>query len=123
MTGSFRVNSIRNKFDSLVTIVKKNIDVFLISKTKIDSSFSAAQFNIEGYSKPDRLDKEIKGDGLFLYVREDIQFLLLNPDVSKRVFFVELNLRKRNGYYIVPKIPHKNQILNRLKEIGRKTDV
>ena len=72
MTGSLRVNSIRDQFDSLVTIVKRNIDVFLISETKIDSSFSAAQFSIEGYSKPDILDNEIKGDGLVLCVREDI---------------------------------------------------
>ena len=95
MTGSFRVNSIRNKFDSLVTIVKKNIDVFLISKTKIYSSFSAAQFNIEGYSKPDTLDKEIKGHGLFLNVREDIQFLLLNPDVSIEGLFCRVKSKKK----------------------------
>ena len=95
MTGSFRVNSIRNKFDSLVTIVKKNIDVFLISKTKIDSSFSTAQFSIEVYSNPDTLDKEIKGDGLFLYIREDIQFLLLNPDVSIDGLFCRVKSKKK----------------------------
>ena len=33
----FNIDSNGNKFDSLVTIVNKNIDVFLISETKIDS--------------------------------------------------------------------------------------
>ena len=40
-------DSIRNKFDLLVTIVNKNIVVFLISKTKIDSTFLTVQFSIE----------------------------------------------------------------------------
>ena len=37
--GHLNVNSVRNKFSSIVELVKDNIDVLLISETKIDSSF------------------------------------------------------------------------------------
>ena len=36
------INAIENKFDSLVELVKENVDILLISKTKIDSSFPTA---------------------------------------------------------------------------------
>ena len=48
MFALLNINSIRNKFDSLVIIVNKNIDVF-IDKTKMDSPFPTGQFHIEGY--------------------------------------------------------------------------
>ena len=44
------INSLRNKFESLQHIINKNIDVLLISETKIDSSFPSAQFHLEGYA-------------------------------------------------------------------------
>ena len=56
--SDLNVNSIQNKFDSLVTMANKNIDVFLISEIKIDSSFPGAQFHIEGYAIPYRLDNK-----------------------------------------------------------------
>ena len=40
------INTIPNKFDSLMTIGNKNIDVLLLSETKIDSSFLTAQFHL-----------------------------------------------------------------------------
>ena len=33
------VNSIRNKFDNLREIIKQNVDVLAVAKTKIDASF------------------------------------------------------------------------------------
>ena len=50
MFALLNINSIRNKFDSLVIIVNKNIDVF-IDETKMDSPFPTAQFHIEGYKQ------------------------------------------------------------------------
>ena len=43
------INSVRNKFDQLVDGIKNNIDVFMISETKIDNSFPKKQFHYEGY--------------------------------------------------------------------------
>ena len=49
------VNSLRNKFEFLVPLVKDNIDILMLSETKLDSFFPHAQFSIEGYSKTYRL--------------------------------------------------------------------
>ena len=40
-----------------------NIDILLITETKLDSSFPSQQFAIEGYSLPLRLDRTSEGWG------------------------------------------------------------
>ena len=37
--GHININSIRNKFEMLFTMVKDNIDILMVSETKLDSSF------------------------------------------------------------------------------------
>ena len=37
--GHINVNSIRNKFDMLSSMVKDNIDILMVSETNLDSSF------------------------------------------------------------------------------------
>ena len=111
-------NLIRNKCDSLVTIVNKNIDVFLISEKKIDSSFPTAQFHIKGYAKPYRLDRDMHGGGSIHYLRENILSALLNSNVSIEGFFVELNLRKKTWLLCFCSYNlHKNQISNHLEKL------
>ena len=56
----------------LEEIIKDKIDIFLISETKLDSSFPSEQFVIKGHSTPFRLDRNQNGGGLLFYVREDI---------------------------------------------------
>ena len=49
----------------------------MLSETKLDSSSPHAQFSIEGYSKPYRLDRGQTGGGLILFNYEstlEIQF-------------------------------------------------
>ena len=46
------INSIRKKFDDLKLIVNGNVDILCITETKIDESFSTAQFLLPGYHKP-----------------------------------------------------------------------
>ena len=58
------INSLRNKFELLVDQVKGNIDVLMISETKIDDSFPLENFLIRGLSKPYRLDRETLGGGI-----------------------------------------------------------
>ena len=43
------INSIRNKFELLSEQIKGNVDVLMISETKIDDSFPVGQFLIEGF--------------------------------------------------------------------------
>ena len=66
--GHFNINSVRNKFESLVRFVGSNLDVFMVSEIKIDGTFPESQVTIEGFSKPFRL----KGGGILLYIGEDI---------------------------------------------------
>ena len=49
-----------------------NIDILMISETKIDESFTTSQFCIKGYTRPYRLDRSKNGGGILLYIREDI---------------------------------------------------
>ena len=46
------INSIRNKFEEL----KGTVDVLMISETKIDDSFPIANFLIDSFSQPYRID-------------------------------------------------------------------
>ena len=59
--AQINVNSIRNKFDFLCEMIRGNIDILLITETKIDSSFSSAQFQIDGYTTPFRFDRDSNG--------------------------------------------------------------
>ena len=42
--GRININSIRNKFDLLINIIKNEMDIFMISETRIGNSFSISQF-------------------------------------------------------------------------------
>ena len=46
--GHLNINSIRNKFDLLVDQIKGNVDIMVISETKLDESFPNGQFKIPG---------------------------------------------------------------------------
>ena len=42
--GQININSIRNKFDLLMNIIKNEINILMISESKIDNSFPVSQF-------------------------------------------------------------------------------
>ena len=56
--GQININSIRNKFELLFALVSNNIDVLLISETRIDYTFPVSQFCEPGYSVPFRLEAQ-----------------------------------------------------------------
>ena len=69
--AQLNINSLRDKVESLQHIVNKNIDVlYLISETKIDSSFPSAQFHLEGHATPYRLARNANGGAILLYIRD-----------------------------------------------------
>ena len=47
--GQLNINSLRNKFEQLSTIINGNIDIFMISEIKLDEIFPAAQFYLQGF--------------------------------------------------------------------------
>ena len=59
-------------------IIDTNMDILIISETKLDDSFSSAQFRLKGFCTPYRLDGNSKEDGLLLYFHEDIPSRFLN---------------------------------------------
>ena len=70
--GQISINSIRNKFNLLMNIIKNEIDIFMISETKVYNCFPISQFTLTGYSIPVRLVWTNHGAGILLFVRENI---------------------------------------------------
>ena len=97
--GHLNINSIRNKFECLFDIVGNNIDIFLISESKLNNSFPNGQFLKDGFHAPFRKNRTDKG-GLLLYIGEHISCRELKIDLESQIetIFVEINLKKRNGF-------------------------
>ena len=56
LIGHLNINSLRNKFEILVSSIAVNLDILMISETKLDESFPVSQFLIPGFENPIRLD-------------------------------------------------------------------
>ena len=99
--------------------IKGNIDVLLVSETKIDDSFPNGNFLIDGFSTPYRLDQNSNGGGLMLFVRDDIPSNLAEA-VAKPIegFNIELNLRNDKWLLNCSYNPHKNNTGNHLKVLS-----
>ena len=97
--GHININSIPNKFEGIMDLVAKYIDIFLISETKIDSSFPDSQFSYEGYCQPHRKDRIAGGGvGLLMYVNENIPSRQMKAHVIPddiEIISVEINLKKQ----------------------------
>ena len=94
------INPIRNKFDSVRVAIVNYVDIFIEAETKINESFPTAQFAIDGFHKPLRLNATDKSGSLLVYVRSYLPLRQLtkheiSPDIQALVF--EINLR-RNGF-------------------------
>ena len=78
-------------------MISGNIDIILISETKLDETFPAAQFLWQGFYMCYRFDGNRNGGGVMLYIREDIPSWLIERKVGNNVeyFFVEINLREK----------------------------
>ena len=124
MIGHININSIRNKFEMLSNSIKGNLDILMISETKLDSTFPSNQFTIEGYAAPIRFDRNGRGGGIILYIRKDIPARLLTTSLPKDFegFFVELNLRKEKILMCCSYNPAKSNISSHLKMVGRSLD-
>ena len=73
------------------------LGILIITETKLDYRFPVSQFQIGGYSKPYRLDRNRNGGGIIIHVREDIlgrMFTKHNFPDNVKGLFVELNFRK-----------------------------
>ena len=92
----------RNKFSSITELVKDNIDVLLISQTKIESSFPSEQFATANYKIFLFFLNCFRG-GLMFYVNENIPHRELSPkqnDSNFAIIFLEITLRNRKWLLI-----------------------
>ena len=119
--GQLNINSIRNKFHTLKAIMSGNLDILVITESKLDESFPIAQFIMGGYSPPFRLDRNAYGGGVLIYVREDIACRELkdHPHTSNiEGMFLELNLKRSKWLVFGGYNPSKDNIAKFVKELG-----
>ena len=114
IVGQLKINSIVRKLDHLKVLLVNNIDILVLTETKIDSSFPNAQFRIDGFSAPFRLDRNRFGGRVLFSVREDIPCKQLTkhilPDNIEGIF-VEINFRKTK-WLLLANIVHQDNRQN-----------
>ena len=101
-------------------IIVDKVDIFLISETKIDGTFPTSQFLINNCSNVYRLDRNDKGGGIVLFVKDNlITFLVSGFCFSEKteIFCVELNLRKQKWLILCCYNKHKPVIKDHLLQI------
>ena len=85
LIGYLNINWLRNKIiDVRELIGRLQLDYFVISETKVDSSFLSAQFHIGDYEIRNRRDRSKSGGGLIEFVKKGIK--------TKRLKDLETNL-------------------------------
>ena len=94
---NLNIHSLPNKFEQLKDIVMQYIGILVLTESKLDDTFPTAQFLVNGFSEPYRLDRNRNGEGVMIYIREDIPSKRLDKHVfpyDMEGLFVDLNLRK-----------------------------
>ena len=123
--GHLNINSIAGKFYHFKVLIENNTDILVLTETKIDASFRNAQFRIDGFSAPFRLDRNRFGGGVLIYVREDIPCKQLTkyilPDDIEGIF-VEINLRKTKWLLFGRYRPPRQQAEYFLKHVNYALD-
>ena len=119
--GHLNVNSIRNKFDKMKPMLLDDIDIFMVTETKLDDSYSVSQFNVEGFSTPFRLDRNKNGRGIILYIRSYVIALKLTSfsfpnDIE--AFFIEINLKGNKWLICCSYNPNRTFTSNHLDHIA-----
>ena len=120
--GHLNINSIRNKFDIMKPMLMHDLDIFMVTETKLDDSFPVSQFNVEGFSTPFRLDRNKNGGGIILYIRSYIiaskltSFTFPN-DIE--AFFIEINLKGNKWLICCSYNPNRTFVSNHLDHIAK----
>ena len=96
MIAHLNVNAISNKSDSISFMIKINVVILLISETKLDVSFPAAQIKMLALRMSYLYDRDSSGGELFSYIVDDILTKLLKHDflTNNKDFSIEINSEK-----------------------------
>ena len=72
IVSHLNINSLRNKFYELSDLFSSMlVDILFITETKLDPSFTLAQFDVPNY-RSFRKDRTGRGGGILTYVRSDL---------------------------------------------------
>ena len=85
-------------------MVKDSIDFLLVTESKLDETFPMGQFQIEGFSRPIRLDRTRNGAGLIVFTRNDLTCHELKPHVlypELECTFLEVGIRQNKWLVLV----------------------
>ena len=87
------INSHRNKLELLKRFIYNTFNIFLVSETKIGSSFPNTKSHLAGY-RMFRHDRDSFGGGLCMYVNEIIPVKQLNSHIDgSETLFLDGNKR------------------------------
>ena len=120
--GHLNINSVRNKFEEFKMLTANNLDIILISETKLDASFPSKQFLIDGYSPPYRMDRSNSGGGLICFIRENITSKIIQTTFTNEGLFIEINLKKRKWLLFGGYNPQKCTIYDYLLDLSSQLD-
>ena len=124
--GHLNINSIRNKFEALKKIIKNNLDILIVSESKLDHTFPDKQFSMVGYRtiRQDREHNGHLGGGIIAFIREDIpcKELKVQPENEIEEMFIEINLRKIKWLIMTGYNPKKENISYFLKHASQGLD-
>ena len=104
--GHLNINSFRNKFLEIYEILyNEYVDILGLSETKLDGSFSSAQYNVPDYTMH-RNDRNARGGGLMLYVKSSVPHRLrrdISCDANSAVesMVVEIKLKCEKIFIIL----------------------
>ena len=108
--GHLNIISVRNKFE-MIAEISKDLEIFLISKSKSDATFPNAHFKITGF-KIFRYDRNRFNGGLLLHVNDKIPSKVLNKNSissDTELIAVECHQNKRKWVSLyVSKPPNQN---------------
>ena len=59
-------------------MITKEIEILMITETKLDDSFPASQFLIQGFCTLFTLDRNKNGGEIFLYMKSEVKSTQIN---------------------------------------------
>ena len=98
--AQFNINSINHKFDKLSFIIQGNVDILLVSATKLNKTFPIDQFHIAGYNQPYRRDGTKCGGGVMVF--EDLSSKQFHKHICSddiEAIVTEIILKQQNSFF------------------------
>ena len=109
IVAHLNINSLRNKFEFLVEFIRGKVDILMISETK---------------NVPFRLDRNINGGGIMLFIREDIPAKLIASETSPvEGLYVKVKLRKQKWLISCSYNPNKSMICQHMEALAKNMDL